>query len=155
MEWTNRPKAKTQARRPVPRLPRIDPEIVEVRYRVGARPQAHPAGPDKRIVGALQNPPVVEINLESVAASGYLQNAPAGSVAREVVLHAGMDPDELAVLHLEDHHILLQRAGPRQVVVIGVVVAPYQAAGLYFTAGDWFDAHAYVAIAQAHIVENG
>jgi hypothetical protein len=70
------------------------------------------------------------------------------------VAGTGKQRDTLSVLHLVHGDVFLKHADADQIVVVLVAIAPHQTATLHLVAGYGLHAHADVAVAKGHVLQN-
>src|SRR4029434_1955460 len=107
-------------------------ELVEQRYAVRLGPDADRAGAGDMIVFHLDVRLAVEWHAELLAGELHSQRMPGVARNRRIDV---LERSATAVLRIVQRHVVLQRVGARNVVVVSVLPAPHQSTGLVLFAG--------------------
>jgi hypothetical protein len=124
-------------------------EIVKQGHAVGFRPNTHLAGVRKAGVVGFDRLRPVKGNSEMTPAKIHPQSVP----------HTGGDfgvrvfeRHALAANGVEDGHVVFERVAARYVVIVGVLAAPDNAAGLVFFTRDGLEFHLHKAVLELRVV---
>ena len=124
-------------------------EVVEQRHTVGLRPDADLARVGEAVIGRLDDFLAIECHREFVADEIHSHGVP--SSWRDFRIYA-LERDALAFDGVVNRHIVFERVGADDVVIVGVRRAPYDAAGLVFLSCDGLEFHLDESVLERGVV---